>query len=69
MLSQGSGKTYTMMGPSNMTDDSQERGIIPRLCDAIFGHVNSNTEPHIKYKIDVSFMEIYNEKVCTRILF
>lgn len=58
----GSGKTYTMMGPqTNATDE--ELGIIPRLCHSIFGRIHDNDDPNLKYKVDVSYMEIYNEKV------
>jgi len=53
----GSGKSYSMMGTP------QDKGIIPRLCEAIFDKINSNTDPTIAFKVEVSYMEIYNEKV------
>eukprot|EP00043_Microstomoeca_roanoka_P019278 m.215114 g.215114 ORF g.215114 m.215114 type:complete len:1342 (-) comp16972_c4_seq1:3575-7600(-) len=54
----GSGKTYTMMGT-----EQTEAGIIPRLCNQIFERINSSDNPHLTFKVDVSYMEIYNEKV------
>lgn len=53
----GSGKSYTMMG----TDDN--KGLIPRLCEAIFNRINLNTSELLTFKVEVSYMEIYNEKV------
>lgn len=53
----GSGKSYTMMG-------SQEyKGIIPRLCDNLFSAIANKTRQDLMYKVEVSYMEIYNEKV------
>jgi len=54
----GSGKSYTMMG----THD--QRGIIPQLCDTLFERINSDSKNDEQtYKVEVSYMEIYNEKV------
>lgn len=53
----GSGKSYTMMGTAD------EKGIIPRLCDALFEKIATNDDPELTYKVEVSYMEIYNEKV------
>ena len=39
------------------------KGIIPRLCDTLFDSIAGNTEPMITYKVEVSYMEIYNERV------
>jgi hypothetical protein len=49
-----------MMG--DVTNPMQH-GIIPRLCNAIFQRIEGNDNPAIKYKVEVSYMEIYNEKV------
>ena len=46
-----------MMG----TDD--EKGVIPRLCDALFLRIAQNTDPQTVFKVEVSYMEIYNERV------
>jgi kinesin family protein 5 len=58
----GSGKTHTMMGPDYDPEnpESDQRGIIPRALEVIFGRV-LNAE--MECSIHVSFFEIYNEKV------
>lgn len=53
----GSGKSYTMMGSGD------HKGIIPRLCDSLFERIAQCTDSSITYKVEVSYMEIYNEKV------
>ncbi|XP_045131033.1 kinesin-like protein KIF13B isoform X11 [Portunus trituberculatus] len=54
----GSGKSYTMMGAAD------QKGLIPRLCDTLFERIAANTSPHsVSHKVEVSYMEIYNEKV------
>jgi hypothetical protein len=53
----GSGKSYTMMG----TQDN--KGIIPRLCDSLFDLIAKQQSSELSYKVEVSYMEIYNEKV------
>ncbi|CAJ0564179.1 unnamed protein product, partial [Mesorhabditis spiculigera] len=53
----GSGKSYSMMGTS------EQPGIIPRLCDAVFSRIEETTSEELSYKVEVSYMEIYNEKV------
>ncbi|XP_062524750.1 kinesin-like protein KIF13B isoform X2 [Bombyx mori] len=56
----GSGKSYTMMG----SPGADEGGIIPRLCDALFERIAvQQTPPTLTYKVEVSYMEIYNERV------
>ncbi|XP_033155446.1 kinesin-like protein KIF13B isoform X5 [Drosophila mauritiana] len=53
----GSGKSYTMMGTQ------ESKGIIPRLCDQLFSAIANKSTPELMYKVEVSYMEIYNEKV------
>lgn len=53
----GSGKSYTMMGSGD------NKGIIPRLCDNLFDMIAKQQSCELTYKIEVSYMEIYNEKV------
>ncbi|KAL7737375.1 hypothetical protein ACLKA6_012985 [Drosophila palustris] len=53
----GSGKSYTMMG------SQESKGIIPRLCDKLFSAIANKSTPELMYKVEVSYMEIYNEKV------
>ncbi|XP_047520738.1 kinesin-like protein KIF13B isoform X4 [Pieris napi] len=56
----GSGKSYTMMGAPG----GDEGGIIPRLCDALFERIAvQQSPPALTYKVEVSYMEIYNERV------
>eukprot|EP00796_Vickermania_ingenoplastis_P004427 gene4427-3226_t len=53
----GSGKTYSMIG-----SDSQ-RGLIPRIAESIFNEVPKLHSSGIETCLEVSFFEIYNEKV------
>ena len=54
----GSGKSYTMMG----THD--QKGIIPQLCDSLFEKImEDNSSDEQSHTVEVSYMEIYNEKV------
>lgn len=53
----GSGKSYTMTGTA------AEPGLIPRLCDRIFARIDEQTDEQTTFKVEVSYMEIYNEKV------
>ncbi|KAF5288825.1 hypothetical protein FQR65_LT11940 [Abscondita terminalis] len=51
----GSGKTYTITGSSSYFE---QRGIIPRSIEEIFGFVRKN--PYV-YTVYVSYLEIYND--------
>jgi Kinesin motor domain len=53
----GSGKSYTMMG----TPDN--RGLIPRTCEALFARIRDEPEPNTTYSVHVSYFEVYNEHV------
>lgn len=39
------------------------KGIIPRLCDELFYSISNKQTQDLSYKVEVSYMEIYNEKV------
>jgi kinesin family protein 13 len=39
------------------------KGIIPRLCDSLFDLIAKQQSSELTYKVEVSYMEIYNEKV------
>ena len=54
----GSGKTHTMMGKR---DCPEMRGIIPRLCRDLLA--KTTAQKAIKFKITISYIEIYNEMV------
>eukprot|EP01012_Entosiphon_sulcatum_P067431 TRINITY_DN97136_c0_g1_i1.p1 TRINITY_DN97136_c0_g1~~TRINITY_DN97136_c0_g1_i1.p1 ORF type:complete len:891 (-),score=128.06 TRINITY_DN97136_c0_g1_i1:24-2696(-) len=55
-----SGKTYTMMGD---LDGWSERGVIPRLCEDLFARVRQLPRSEGAYRIEISFFEIYKERV------
>ncbi|XP_053539646.1 kinesin-like protein KIF1A isoform X10 [Ictalurus punctatus] len=56
----GAGKSYTMMGKQ----ETDQQGIIPLLCEDLFTKINdSNTDNSMSYSVEVSYMEIYCERV------
>ncbi|XP_056276947.1 kinesin-like protein KIF1A isoform X4 [Pseudoliparis swirei] len=56
----GAGKSYTMMG----RQEQDEQGIIPLLCEDLFTKINcSNNDNNMGYSVEVSYMEIYCERV------
>ncbi|XP_069774565.1 kinesin-like protein KIF1B isoform X3 [Narcine bancroftii] len=55
----GAGKSYTMMGKQ----DKDHQGIIPQLCEDLFEKINDNSKSDMSYSVEVSYMEIYCERV------
>uniref|UniRef100_A0A670J5T6 plus-end-directed kinesin ATPase n=1 Tax=Podarcis muralis TaxID=64176 RepID=A0A670J5T6_PODMU len=55
----GAGKSYTMMGKQ----EENQAGIIPQLCEELFEKINDNSNEEISYSVEVSYMEIYCERV------
>ncbi|XP_041815196.1 kinesin-like protein KIF13B isoform X2 [Chelmon rostratus] len=53
----GSGKSYTMMG------SAEQPGLIPRLCSSLFSRTAQEAWEGESFTVEVSYMEIYNEKV------
>ncbi|KAI6128550.1 hypothetical protein EV401DRAFT_893590 [Pisolithus croceorrhizus] len=55
----GSGKSYSMMGYG------QDKGIIPLTCSELFVRVAHRRakDPTVHFTVEVSYIEIYNEKV------
>ncbi|EJD00829.1 kinesin-like protein [Fomitiporia mediterranea MF3/22] len=55
----GSGKSYSMMGYG------ADKGIIPLTCSELFTRVDEKmaADPNTKFTVEVSYIEIYNEKV------
>ncbi|KAI0346933.1 kinesin-domain-containing protein [Trametopsis cervina] len=55
----GSGKSYSMMGYG------ADKGIIPLTCSELFTRVEDKkaADPNINFTVEVSYIEIYNEKV------
>ncbi|RHW70814.1 kinesin [Trypanosoma brucei equiperdum] len=66
----GSGKTYTMMGkydPRATCGGDGEEGIIPRVSNDLFTILDKKRKeeekPNIRFRIEVTFVEIYMERV------
>lgn len=57
VLNVGSGKSYTMMGSVD------QPGLIPRLCSSLFERTVQQQREEESFTVEVSYMEIYNEKV------
>ncbi|GAB5355251.1 hypothetical protein AAMO2058_000189700 [Amorphochlora amoebiformis] len=58
----GTGKSYSMMGILG----TENEGIIPRIVEQIFGTIEteiSKEEPETDFEVQVSYVEIYMEKV------
>lgn len=53
----GSGKTFTMMG------SAEALGLIPRICKEMFDRMKFGQQSGTGYKTNVSYLEIYNERV------
>jgi kinesin family protein 1 len=54
----GSGKSYSMMGYGS------EAGVIPKICQDMFERITALQEDkHLKCTVEVSYLEIYNERV------
>ncbi|KAJ7087310.1 kinesin-like protein [Mycena belliarum] len=55
----GSGKSYSMMGYG------PDKGIIPLTCSELFVRVEDKkaADPNLSFTVEVSYIEIYNEKV------
>ncbi|XP_051984493.1 kinesin-like protein KIF1A isoform X6 [Xyrauchen texanus] len=55
----GAGKSYTMMGKQ----EKDQEGIIPLLCEDLFTKISDNNVNSMSYSVEVSYMEIYCERV------
>ena len=53
----GSGKSYSMVGYG------ANKGIVPISCDEIFKRIEQNKDEAKSFQVQVSMLEIYNEKV------
>uniref|UniRef100_A0A8C6TS66 plus-end-directed kinesin ATPase n=1 Tax=Neogobius melanostomus TaxID=47308 RepID=A0A8C6TS66_9GOBI len=56
----GAGKSYTMMGKQDVKD---QQGIIPLMCEDLFSKISQNGDNSLSYSVEVSYMEIYCERV------
>lgn len=52
----GSGKSYSMMGYG------LDKGVIPLTCEALFERITELTDSALSFTVQVSFLEIYNER-------
>lgn len=53
----GAGKSYSMMGCEGAS------GLIPRICEGLYFRMKNNNNEKTEYRTEVSYLEIYNEKV------
>ncbi|KAI9484614.1 hypothetical protein BDB00DRAFT_854270 [Zychaea mexicana] len=53
----GSGKSYSMMGYG------EDKGITPRTCSELFNRIDAISDERTTCRVEVSYIEIYNEKV------
>lgn len=53
----GSGKSYSMVG------FGQNKGIVPMVCEKMFENTKKETISGKKFEINVSMLEIYNERI------
>lgn len=53
----GSGKSYSMVGYG------KNLGIVPMACNEIFNRIAESKDESLRYEVQVSMLEIYNEKV------
>lgn len=57
LATQGSGKSYTMMGSQD------DEGLIPRICQELFLKMQVSKQSGSSFRTEVSYLEIYNEHV------
>ncbi|KAF0534292.1 kinesin-domain-containing protein [Gigaspora margarita] len=53
----GTGKSYSMIGYG------EDKGIIPLICCELFNRIGRNDDNTVTYQVQVSYIEIYNERV------
>ena len=58
----GTGKTFTMEG-FNKEGSVEDRGIIPRAIEQIFGHIQRHANPRMRFLVRASYLQIYNEAI------
>eukprot|EP00948_MAST-09A_sp_MAST-9A-sp1_P001425 g1425.t1 len=57
----GTGKTYTMEGFNSQ--GTEQRGIIPRAIEQIFGHIRVSGSSSMRFLVRASYLQIYNEVI------
>ncbi|CAM9956912.1 unnamed protein product, partial [Choristocarpus tenellus] len=58
----GTGKTYTMEGFKRGAS-VEDRGIIPRAIEQVFGHIQRHASPRMRFLVRASYLQIYNEQI------
>ncbi|XP_057830173.2 kinesin-like protein KIN-1 isoform X1 [Cryptomeria japonica] len=58
----GAGKTHSMEGPSILTTDQQQKGILPRVIEYIFTSIEA-ADTTSEFIIKLSMVEIYMERI------
>jgi hypothetical protein len=41
----------------------EDPGIVPRMCGDIFAHIEARESENLKFRVEVSYYEVYNEEV------
>eukprot|EP00743_Colponemidia_sp_Colp-15_P008644 GILK01009407.1.p1 GENE.GILK01009407.1~~GILK01009407.1.p1 ORF type:complete len:1148 (+),score=247.81 GILK01009407.1:126-3569(+) len=58
----GTGKTHTMEG-FTFTSTDEARGITPRAMEEIFKYIENCSNPHSRFLVRASYLQIYNEVI------
>ncbi|XP_057830175.2 kinesin-like protein KIN-1 isoform X4 [Cryptomeria japonica] len=61
----GAGKTHSMEGPSILTTDQQQKGILPRVIEYIFTSIEA-ADTTSEFIIKLSMVEIYMERISVK---
>lgn len=46
-----------------MIGHGKNEGIVPIACNEIFKRIKMNSNPNLKFEVQISMLEIYNEKI------
>jgi hypothetical protein len=57
-----------MEGFNSENTSVEARGIIPRAIEQIFGHIQRNISPRMRFLVRASYLQIYNEQVTLLLL-
>jgi hypothetical protein len=52
----------------NQDGNIENRGIIPRAIEQIFGHIQVHASPRMRFLVRASYLQIYNEQVTTSLI-
>jgi len=53
-----------LIEPDADVSDGADKGVIPLVTEELFNRINQKmkTDPAVEFRVEVSYMEIYNEK-------